>query len=134
MPTEDYYKARFTGVADMSKPGAADGLIAHDRHIANRITAQARPVNVTENVKAGEGLGVLIGLALPYLFTMFGGWTLFYKAGIKMDLGTSAATFPNWYVLLTILLPPIAVFMLRKVIAKVFLGLLLVWIGYAIIF
>lgn len=134
MPTEEYYKAKFTGIADMSKPGAVDGLISRERVLSSRIAAQAGSVDGGETVEAGDGLGFLIGLMLPYLFILFGGWVLFYKTGIKMGLGINAETFPIWYACLMIFLPPIATFLLRKIIVPVFLGLLLLWGGYAIIF
>lgn len=135
MPTEEYYKARFTGVADMSKPGAADGLIAHDRTKMNNISIHhAAPIDREETIKAGYSLGYFFGLLLPYLFVLFGGWVVFYKVGIKMGLGTNAETFPTWYAFFSIFVPPLAAFMLRKIIGHVFFLFLLVWLGYAVIF
>lgn len=122
MATEEYYKARFTGIADMGKVGAADGLIARQRDMAApvRMTAPTEAEKrrlVADGEKVGAGVVNVIAWAFPvwsllaaYVAAVVG----LFQGALALGMAPTAGTLPDWYLVAAVLGPAAAVAALRR--------------------
>ena len=123
MASEEYYKARYTGVADMSKAGAADGLIARQRDMAPA-PKPLKPMAEAEKrraIRQGEAFGAGVVNGLAWAFPV---WSLLvadaaalralFEIGVAAGLGATAASLPDWYLAAGVVLPAVLVILLRR--------------------
>lgn len=128
MPTEEYDKARFTGVADMSKPGAAEGLLARKRSQEAQQQNLDRQQYSAEMTNIGHKIGVFLILAFPFILVFSTGMQIGISIGESLGLGKELGDFPLWYQLLVWPLPCALtglLFWYRRIAIPVFYGLLI---------
>lgn len=105
MPTEEYFRAKSTGIADMSKPGAAEGLIARRREQDQRDEAWRRnQASIGQSAAAGrqlgEGLADLLRFTFPVwsLLLVWGaGCATLAELAVMAGLSASVESLPVWY-------------------------------------
>lgn len=133
MSMDEYEKARSTGIADMSKPGAAEGLLARKRSQEAQQQNLNRQQYSAEMTNVGHKIGVFLIIGLPF-FLVFG---LGLEAGIyvgkKLGLGQGFDDFPVWYQFLTWPLPCALtglLFWYRRIAIPVFYILLIAGVAF----
>ena len=102
---DEYEKARSTGIADMSKAGAAEGLLARKRMQETQKQNLNRQQYSAEMTSVGHKIGVFLILAFPFLLVFGGGLELGINLGKKLELGEKFDDFPIWYQWLIVPVP-----------------------------
>ncbi|MBL1146284.1 MAG: hypothetical protein HND56_06480 [Pseudomonadota bacterium] len=130
---DEYEKARSTGVADMSKAGAAEGLLARKRMQESQKQNLNRQQYSGEMTSAGHKIGIFLILAFPFLALFGGTLEIGINIGIKLGLGEKFDDFPAWYQALTLPVP-IALtgllFWFRRIAIPVFYVLLIAGLAF----
>lgn len=126
MPTEEYFRAKSTGIADMSKPGAAEGLIerrraqAQEAELRQRHQASAGQAGAAGR-KFGEDLVGLLRWSFPVwslLVVWAGGCAALLELGVLAGLAADVGTLPAWFMAGSGVLLAVPVIWLRHYIRK----------------
>ena len=126
MPTEEYFRAKSTGLADMSKPGAAEGLIERRREQAQheqvlRQNQAGMAQSAAAGRKFGEDLVNLLRFTFPVwslLLVWAAGCAALAELAVLAGLGASFETLPVWYVAVGAVAVAVPVIWLRRPIRK----------------
>ena len=105
MPSDEYFKAKSTGIADMSKAGAAEGLIARKENLARQenqrqqhMAAMARMPE--EGRKFGQNMVWLVTKTFPVwslLVVWIAGFGALFELGVLAGLAENVKSLPPWY-------------------------------------
>ena len=137
MSSEEYHKARYTGIADMSKAGAAEGLMARKREQdVQQQDLQSRQQHSAEMTNVGHKIGVFLILSFPYLVAFALGLAPGMYFGERLELGQTFEDFPIWYQLLVLPLPfalTALLFWFRRIAIPVFYALLIAGVVFYIV-
>ena len=126
MPTEEYFRAKSTGLADMSKPGAAEGLIERRREQAQREQLwQQNQAGMAQSAAAGRKFGEELVILLRFTFPVWSlllvwgaGCAALAELGVLAGLGASFETLPTWYLAVAAVAVAVPVIWLRRPIRK----------------
>lgn len=140
MPSDEYFKAKSTGIADMSKPGAAEGLIARKEGLARQesqrqqhMAAMARMPE--EGRKFSQNMVWLITVTFPVwslLVVWIAGFGALFEIGVAAGLAENVKSLPPWYGLSCVVAVAVPVIYFRRAIRTSMKYLLLGILGLAL--
>ncbi|TNE30207.1 MAG: hypothetical protein EP349_05560 [Alphaproteobacteria bacterium] len=125
---DEYEKARSTGIADMSKAGAAEGLLARKRMQEAQQQNLNRQKYSGEMTNIGHKIGFFLIIAFPFIMLFGAGLEVGIFFGKKLELGEKFDDFPVWYQLLTLPVPIAltgVLYWFRRIAIPVFYALLI---------